>query len=627
VAANPHRSPGSGLSGGGHAGASSAGGASTSTEQDKASNDKSAGGPKPWVVTGWLREANKKLETMHKSALRFRLKPRHESERRTSDELVVINTGKKLYDEKKNFIGYERLDKITRAMLDENGNVKKGVVHVACLWWECWEAGKQGLPPNFSSFHGANFGKLSNFNHHANKCAGCKLAIEMKGNRSLAPDEVVAGAALAQNSADAQQAAGMAREPRTANEGFTAAAAAASSTTYLVLLEYPHPRLPGLESFEALHGDFDDNVLCNGGLYKESTVNMLVLRAIISAGKQDSIVFFSTHLCDLITTAHNKALTAHKALPEGERGDCNKINLLHEEHMELLVKLTEHKGKHNNCNLLGYGLSRILYGPTPDAILAVHYEQLHYSLIAISLSGSQYGIDKVKPFHMNSCGTSHFAWATAVFQPFLITAINHALSLKVEDELTLPNGKEPLYDDLMAELQRRMSEGEFMFDSMMSVKVQSQPKGSMACGPATVFFAEQVVQACEADAFSSAAEMLTLRLQQLDIKKEAYLEKRSIYQKRLLDMSIDYQKKLPLSSAAKGPADNSDDDEEDEDEEDEDDGEAEEEEAMLEDEEDEDEEEWEQPTVTAGAGGSAKRKAPMAAGDAAPGKASGSASS
>jgi hypothetical protein len=357
---------------------------------------------------------------------------------------VVVNTGKALFDNGR-FVGYEPLEKITKQMLETKGDVKKGVVHVACLWWEHWEAGggaaPEGQPPNYSSFHGANFGKLSNFNYHASKCAGCKLALQLTSGKSLAPGDIAVAAALAQKSADVQRTKGKAHEATTMH-GTAPAATAASTETHLILLEYPEPKLQGLESFDIRHGDLDDSVLCDGGLYKESTVNLLVLHTIISAGKEDSILFFSTRLCALISTEHRKALDAFQALPEAERNERAKINLMHEGHMDLLVKLTAQKKKQSKCDVLGHCLSRLIYGPTPDAIVAVHHAHLHYSLAAISLSGVQFGIDKVQSFHLNSHGASHFIWAKEILQPFLITAINHALSLKVE--VCSPRLKAPL---------------------------------------------------------------------------------------------------------------------------------------------------------------------------------------
>ena len=74
---NPHHPAGSGLSGSGASGTASAGGASTSTEQDEAGGQEEEGGPKPWVIKGWLKVANKKLTAMHNSAQRFRLEPTH----------------------------------------------------------------------------------------------------------------------------------------------------------------------------------------------------------------------------------------------------------------------------------------------------------------------------------------------------------------------------------------------------------------------------------------------------------------------------------------------------------------------------------------------------------------------
>jgi hypothetical protein len=54
-----------------------------------------------------------------------------------------------------------------------------------------------------------------------------------------------------------------------------------------------------------------------------------------------------------------------------------------------------------------------------------------------------------------------------------------------QDELTCDD-VEPTYDAMMAELAKRMSEGTFQFDQMTRIKVEPQPTGSMACGPATV---------------------------------------------------------------------------------------------------------------------------------------------
>jgi hypothetical protein len=86
---------------------------------------------------------------------------------------------------------------------------------------------------------------------------------------------------------------------------------------------------------------------------------------------------------------------------------------------------------------------------------------------------------------------------------------------------------------------------------------------------------------------------------QLDIKKEAYLEKRNIYRKCLLDMSIEYQKKKPLPQTVRLPDVDKEDEEDDK----------------------EDADEWdepllaEEPIATPSTGGSNnKRKGPMAAG-------------
>jgi hypothetical protein len=102
--------------------------------------------------------------------------------------------------------------------------------------------------------------------------------------------------------------------------------------------------------------------------------------------------------------------------------------------------------------------------------------------------------------------------------------------------------------------------------------------------------------ACEADAFSSAAEMLALHLQQLDVKKEEYLEKRNVYRQRLLNLSIEYQKKKPLRSTVE--VDEDDDDED-----------------MAKGSVEDSNDEWDEPAVTAPStgGSNKKRKAPMAA--------------
>ena len=67
--------------------------------------------------------------------------------------------------------------------------------------------------------------------------------------------------------------------------------------------------------------------------------------------------------------------------------------------------------------------------------------------------------------------------------PFLYTLSTYAFELRVRAEL--PNGV-----DVKAEAIRRYEAGELALSQMCMVNVEVQPKDSMACGPASVYFTD-----------------------------------------------------------------------------------------------------------------------------------------
>lgn len=439
-------------------------------------------------------------------------------------------------------------------MLDERGRIKDGVVHVACLWYECAKAGGgcalKGEPPLYS-LNGANVAKLSNFTGHTKNCPGCLLALSSTGNKRFTATDVVGAAALAQSPGVASAAAAV--HAPSSKAKVQEAPKASEEPSKVIVLEYPHPKTKGSESFELLLGDLKDSRLDDGGMYTESTVNLLILDAIARSGFSESVLFFSTRMCQLVDKSHEKALAAHAALDAEDQTQTQFAELLEDAHLDLYERLTRttpatlsstSKGAHVDC--LGANLSRLMHDlPNVDLAIFVRSAGLHFSIAMCIVPD----VDSLHSFHLDSTG-AHAEWMSVRLMPFLYTVSIHAFKIRVRDSVGEGvNAHE--------EAVRLIEADTLTLTEMTRVDVQVQPGESNACGPASVYFTEMLLsmmrKATEDDEFEPLV-VLCDALSAVKVKKEAYLMLRPALKTRLLEMSLSYQARVGKAQASNGKA-------------------------------------------------------------------------
>jgi len=319
------------------------------------------------------------------------------------------------------------------------------------------------------------------------------------------------------------------------------------------LLEFPYPKPEGIESFALFSDDLHESRLANGGAYTEPTANLLIMESVVRAGVADSVLFFSSRMCDLVDEAHEAALAQYNALDAADQSPSTLSQLLEDAHLDLFEMLTAFTpdapdGVGVFADSVGANLFRLVHDlESVDGAVLVRSSGGHTSIAACLMPH----VDALHSFHLASFGAGHTEWASEVLTPFLHTLSKHAFKLRVSDELAASGVDDPA--EWSDEWTRRLMGGELTLMPIHCVDVEEEPEGSNACGPAAVYFVEMLLRMLKQAAGKSdlnPIQVVSEVLRTFKVKQQQYLMMRPALSKRLLELADAFQQTKEAEATA-----------------------------------------------------------------------------